>query len=290
MKKMFLVMALCLTQMASYAQNLLVYNITGSAERLEQGNWKPLTKRAQLNANDQVRVSKNSALAIIDKKNNKVYAIKETGAKSIDALIAGVSGNDKSLTVKFAEHAAKALMDGSSSNVSHNAAGCTYRGASVENDIAKTLIYKEKNTSLVQLSNAMTDYGVSFDLVDRKSGEVLPQQVNIDHEAYFRIKNTSNRDLYVNILDINPNGELYECLPVDDAMTLSHLLIPAQSTIDLTDYPITFTAPQGTDHLILVAYDEPFDLREVSKVLKTSGVQGNPSTVVGLYNMQIKIW
>lgn len=289
MKKAILALMLGLTQ-AVMAQDLFVYNVTGTAERMEAGAWKPLTRRASLNDNDQVRVGKNSALSVLDRKNNKVYAIKESDAKKLQELIAGVSNNDKSMSAKFASHAVKSLFDGSSSTVSHNAAGCTYRGASIENDIAKTLLFKEKNTSLVQISNTQTDYGVSFDLIDRYSGQVLPQQVGIDKEAYFRIKNNSTTDLYVNIVDINAKGELFDCLPADEAMTLSHLLIPANSTIDLKDFPISFTAPQGTDHLLLIAYEEPFDIREVNKVLLTPGVSPSASTTIGLYNMQVKIW
>ena len=289
MKKLVFIISLALSQLAA-AQDLFVYNVTGSAERLENGSWQALTKRAALKQGDQVRVGKNSALSVLDKQNSKVYAIKESAAAPIQNLIAMVSDNEKALSTKFATHAAKALFDGSSSTVSHSAAGCTYRSTSIENDIARTILYKEQNTSLVQLSNMTTDYGVSFELVDRQSGEVLGQQVAIDHEAFFRIKNNSATDLYVNILDVNPKGELYDCLPADEGMTLSHLLIPANSVIDLADYPVAFTAPQGTDHLILVAYEEPFDLREVNKVILSRGVTPLNSTLVGVYNMPVKIW
>ena len=125
--------------------------------------------------------------------------------------------------------------------------------------------------------------------MDRKADTVLNGKVYIGKEAYFRVSNTSNVDLYVNIIDINAEGELYDCMPVDEGMTLSHLLIPANSTIDLKDYPISFAEPAGTDHLLLLAYPEPFDLRVVNKVLKTPGLTAAKSCQLGIYNKSVNI-
>ena len=52
--------------------------------------------------------------------------------------------------------------------------GAPIRGVSVEGDIARTLVYKEKNSSLVQINNAQTDYGVTFDLIDPLSIQLSP--------------------------------------------------------------------------------------------------------------------
>ena len=100
--------------------------------------------------------------------------------------------------------------------------------------------------------------------------------------VFFRIYNNSKKDLYVNIIDVDDDGKLSDCLPVDDGLTMSHLLIPAESVIDLSNYPVTLWLPQGTDHLILVAYDEPFDVRVVNSTLLTPGLKPVSSTVVGL--------
>lgn len=288
--KKFLILALLAFCQLVGAQNLYVYNVIGKASWLVGTAWKPLTKRTALKQTDKVRVEANSSLSIIDKQNNKVYAFKQTqGAQVVGALVQQVSGNSSSLSSKFFSHAVASLFGGSSDKVSHNAAGCTYRGVSVEGDIARTLVYKEKNSSLVQINNAQTDYSVTFDLIDPALDSAISSPVYIGREVFFRIHNNSKKDLYVNIIDVDDDGKLSDCLPVDDGLTMSHLLIPAESVIDLSNYPVTFVAPQGTDHLILVAYDEPFDVRVVNSTLLTPGLKPVSSTVVGLYNRMVEV-
>lgn len=287
MKKYIFAALLCICELAG-AQNLIVYNVTGSAEKQDGTSWKPLARREVLQENDVVRVGENSALSILDKGSSKVYALKQGNAQKVAALIAGIKDNQNSASGKYFDHMVGSLFNGNSSTVSHNAAGCSYRGASIENDMARTIAFKQANNSLVGISNGTSDYDVRFDVIDRINGANL-SNVQIGKEAFFRITNNSDVDLYVNIIDVNAEGELYDCMPVDEGMTLSHLLIPAKSTIDLKDYPIAFAEPMGTDHLLLLAYPEPFDLRIVNKVLLTPGLSAAKSCNLGVYNKSIKI-
>ncbi|MCQ2191514.1 MAG: copper chaperone PCu(A)C [Paludibacteraceae bacterium] len=287
MKKWIIAALLCLCEMAG-AQNLIVYNVTGSAEKLDGSNWKALTRRETLKETDVVRVGKNSALSILDKGSSKVYALKQGEAQKVGDLIGDIRSNQNSASGKYFDHMVGSLFNGSSSTVSHNAGGCSYRGAAIENDMARTIAFKQANNSLVKISNGTSDYNVRFDVIDRNADTTL-SKVFIGKEAYFRITNNSEVDLYVNIIDVNAEGELYDCMPVDEGMTLSHLLIPAKSTIDLKDYPIAFSEPVGTDHLLLLAYPEPFDLRVVNKVLLTPGLSAAKSCKLGIYNKSVNI-
>lgn len=287
MKKYIMAALLALCEVAG-AQNLIVYNVTGSAEKQEGAAWKALTRRQVLQEGDVVRVGENSALSILDKGTSKVYALKQGSAQKVAALIAGIKENQNSASGKYFDHMVGSLFNGNSSATSHNAAGCSYRGASIENDMARTLAFKQANNALAGISNATTDYQVNFDVIDRQSGSII-KDAYIGKEAFFRVTNSSEVDLYVNIIDVNQEGELYDCLPIDEGMTASHLLIPAQSTVDLRDYPIAFSEPAGTDHLLLLAYPEPFDLRIVNKVLLTPGLSAHKSCKVGVCNKQMKI-
>ena len=67
MKKLIIAALLCLGELAG-AQNLIVYNVTGTAEKQEAGAWKKLTRREVLQENDVVRVGQNSALSILNKE------------------------------------------------------------------------------------------------------------------------------------------------------------------------------------------------------------------------------
>lgn len=287
MKKLIIAALLCICEMAG-AQNIVVYNVTGSAEKQEGSSWKPLTRREVLKETDVIRVSQNSAMNLLDKNDSKLYAVKQTGAKKVSAILAELKSKQGSVAVKYGEHIAKSLFNGNSSTISHNAAGCTYRGATVENDMARTLAFKQANNALTGISNGTSDYDVRFDIMDRTADTTL-KNVFVGKEAYFRITNNSDTDLYINITDINADGELYDCMPIDEGMTQSHLLIPANSTVDLKDFPIAFGAPAGTDHLILLAYPEPFDLRVINKALLTPGLTSAKSCKMGVFNKSVAI-
>lgn len=272
------------------AQDIYVYSVIGQAERQENGQWVALQKRNQLKNDDVVRVADNSALSIIDRKAEKIYSISQTSGKKVSELIANYKGK-QSYAANFVSHASKSLFNGGTDKISNDAAGCTYRGDIIENDIAKALIAKAKGVSMNNFNNATTDYQISFEILDRDSKQALGNEVVVDKQAIFRIKNMSDVPLYVNILDINQMNEKYVCLPIDDATTMSHLLIPANCTIDLVSYPIEFAEPKGVDNLMLIATEVPYDLRQVKKYLE----KVDPSTTtssnypVGVYSQNITV-
>ena len=183
----------------------------------------------------------------------------------------------------------KSLFNGNGTdNISHSAAGCTYRGDIIESDIAKSILAKKNSEAQFNVSNEKSDFGVSFDLVDPKTGEIVVA-AKAGREVYFRVKNNSSKILYVNVIDVASNGEMAECLPIDDAQTLSHLLIPANCVIDLEDYPIELTYPLGTDNLVLVASEVPYDLRQVNKFLKMPNIKADGKQQIGVYSRTIAI-
>jgi hypothetical protein len=141
------------------------------------------------------------------------------------------------------------------------------------------------------MNNAKTDYAISFSILDRRTKAELEGVVALDSQAVFRIKNSSDTPLYVNILDINKNGEKYDCLPIDDATTMSHLLIPGNCTIDLTTYPVEFSEPVGIDNLILIATEVPYDLRQVMKYFDKADASKVQSSnyPVGVYCKKIEV-
>ena len=64
---------------------------------------------------------------------------------------------------------------------------------------------------------------------------------------------------------------------------------PANCTVDLNDYPIEFIEPKGLDCLILIASEEPFDLRMVNRILSTSVLDQNSKYPVGVYKKNINV-
>lgn len=290
MKKGFIIALLSMLVSMVCAQDIYVYSVIGNAEKQENGKWVALQKRNPLQMNDVVRVGNNSALSFIDRKAEKIYSVSQNNGQKISEIIANYKGK-QSYAANFVSHASKALFNGGSDRISHEAAGCTYRGDIVENDIAKAILAKHKGSALGSMNNANTDYAISFSILDRRTRAELEGVVALDSQAVFRIRNSSETPLYVNILDINKDGEKYDCLPIDDATTMSHLLIPGNCTIDLTTYPVEFSEPVGTDNLILIATEVPYDLRQVMKYFDkadASKIQ-DANYPVGVYCKKIEV-
>ncbi len=290
MKKLIIAAIISLLAGVLSAQDMYVYNVIGQAERQVNGKWEPLQKRNQLSMTDVVRVADNSALSVLDRKAEKLYSFSQTNSKKMSELIANYKGK-QSYTANFVSHASKALFNGGSDRISHDAAGCTYRGDIVENDIAKALLYKAKGKSFSDFNNATTDYQVSFELLDRETKQPLGASVKVAQQAIIRIKNASDAALYVNVLDIDGQNTKSVCLPIDDATTMSHLLIPGNCTIDLTLYPIEFAEPKGVDNLVLIATEVPYDLRQVKNYIEKVDAKtiSDSKYPIGVYTRDILI-
>ena len=290
MKKSFLIALLSMLVSFVCAQDIYVYSVIGKAEKQANGKWVALQKRDPLQLTDMIRVYNNSALSFIDRKAEKIYSISQNNGQKVSELIANYKSK-QSYASNFVSHASKSLFNGGSDRISHEAAGCTYRGDIIENDIAKAILAKHNGSPLGSMNNAKTDYAISFSILDRRTKAELEGVVALDSQAVFRIKNSSDTPLYVNILDINKNGEKYDCLPIDDATTMSHLLIPGNCTIDLTTYPVEFSEPVGIDNLILIATEVPYDLRQVMKYFDKADASKVQSSnyPVGVYCKKIEV-
>lgn len=290
MRRIIFIAIMSMLSCVLFAQDMYVYSVIGVAEKQVNGKWQVLQKRDQLSDADLIRVGDNSALSVLDRKAEKLYSFSQTNSKKMSELIANYKGK-QSYSANFVSHASKALFNGGSDRISHEAAGCTYRGDIIENDIAQALVFRAKGKSFDNYDNAATDYAVTFEVLDRETKQSLEGVVKIDNQAIFRIKNNSESALYINILDIDSQKNRAVCLPIDDATTMSHLLIPANCTIDLSTYPVQFAEPAGVDNLILIATEEPFDLRQVNNYLE----KVDPAAVqkgnypVGVYSRQILI-
>jgi hypothetical protein len=289
MKKYILFIVLALISVSAGAQDLYVYSVIGKVEKKVDNEWQPLRKREKLLEKDIVRVLDNSALSIMDRQNEKVYSVSKTSEKAVQDIIGGIKDKQGSVSGQLFSHMSKSLFNGEADKITHTAAGCTYRGDIIENDIAKTIFAKQKGDSIQKIDNANTDYAVAFELIGRNNNRIITNKAAVEEQAFFRIKNNSDKPLYVNVLDIDSNGEMYVCLPTDDAQTMAHLLIPPHSVVDLKEYPIEFTDPKGEDCLLLIATEVPFDLRIINQYLQMELQEPQIAYPVGLYRKNILV-
>ena len=261
MKKIIWILLITIIPFVCSAQNYLVYSCTGQVEYLTDGEWKKLNRRDALKSTDEIRIGDKSAIAIIDKKTEKVYSYGQSGIVRVKAIAAKSS----SAVGRYTRQALSALTSSQTDKISYDA-NVVYRDLSSD-----LLLYTALSDSLFQSA-----YKVQFQLIDEKTGQELESPV-VGTSFYFSITNNDQQPLFVNILAIDAEKEAYDCLPIDEGMTMSHALIPAGCTVDLSGYPLILSEPVGRQDFILLAFDRPFDLRQIIRHLKN----GSPVTKIG---------
>jgi hypothetical protein len=116
-----------------------------------------------------------------------------------------------------------------------------------------------------------TDYDIEFDLIDCSTGEPLGEHIAPNTSCYLRVSNQTSELLYMNLLDIDRQGNKYLVLPMDAAATCAHLLVPAMSTVSFKTEPFIFGDEPSEETLLLMAVREPVDFSIVMDNIKTGG-------------------
>lgn len=258
------------------AQHYTVLSVIGRVEQYKDGTWRALSRREILSGDDRVRVGERSALNLLDQAGKRGYSFGETEPQRVDELI---SSTPKSTLGKFFAYFRQALMRGDTDRTSDDA----------------TVVYRDTGCDAAVCA-ALADagyksaYALSLCLVDARSGSEIAQSAAVDQDFYFRVGNFGPEPLFVNVLAVDADGNTEVCMPVDSGFTLSHLLIPAGATVDLADFQLTFCYPRGGQRFILVACDEPFDLRNAVRMRAAGAVsEVRDASRVGLFTKTVII-
>ncbi|NDV47511.1 hypothetical protein D0T49_10680 [Paludibacter sp. 221] len=271
MKKNLIIATLLFTCICIHAQTYHVASVNGNAYVLKNGERTTLTPREILRTTDVIEIGKNSSLAVVDKKESKLYSLKETNAEQLSKVIKSQS---KSAINKFAGRFIESLTRGDTEKISYEA----------------TVSYKDMAEDLriyTALKNAATQsaYPVLFTMIEQSSGQTLKGEAAVGDLFFFRITNKSATPLYINILNISSDGSMYDCLPIDVGGTMLHLLVPGYSTVDLKQYPMEFTEPKGEDSFTLIAHNKPFDLRNVIQYFRLNENTSANKAFIGTYKL-----
>ena len=89
--------------------------------------------------------------------------------------------------------------------------------------------------------------------------------------CYLRVTNRTSEMLYMNLLDIDRQGNKYLVLPMDAAATCSHLLVPPMTTVSFKKEPFIFGDEPSEETLLLMAVREPVDFSIVMDHIKIGG-------------------
>ena len=243
----------------------------------------PLKARKVVSDQTTLQLGEESAVTVIDEKNAKMYSFTSPGVNTVGNLIKALKGRSKNLSKQYLSYVVKQLFSDDSEKMSHpntymQATATAYRSSSNDSLLLNQLghLLGGTTTSLDSLlidpkTSVATDYDIQFDLVDCTTGMVLDGTIAPNTSCYLRVTNRTADLLYMNLLDIDKQGNKYLVLPMDAAATCAHLLVPAMSTVSFKAEPFIFGDEPSDETLVLMAVREPVDFSIVMDTMKTGG-------------------
>lgn len=251
---------------AASAQKYVVYSVVGKAYIQEGKTLTPLSARKYVTPTTKLKISSESAVTIIDENKQKMLSFTREGVNTVGSLVSMSSKRTKNLTKQYMGYLVKQLFSSSSKKMIHpdtymQVTGTSYRAASKDSLMAARLIEilnegtAAKGTAEQQLFNSenaiASDLDVSLELVDIETGLPLANSAKRNTPCYVRVKNNTEETLYVNILNIDKDGNKYLILPMDEEATCSNLLVPANSTVGFKSEPFIRRRCRRTTHSCL---------------------------------------
>ena len=277
----------------SLAQTYTVYTVIGSAKIVNNKNTSTLLPRKQITADTRLLIEPESAVTLLDEKNNKMYSFSSEGSHTVRQLINMTRNNVKTISQKYMSYLVKQLFSDASHQMIHpdtymQVTATTYRSETIDSMLLSRIarmFENEQGMSVEQLlcrpdKKIETDMDVYFELISCETGRAIDRNVKANTGSYLRVHNGTDEIIFVNVLDIDDNGNRYLVLPVDSAATCSNLLVPPMSTISFKEDPFIFPDEQIKETFILVATEEPVDF---SVLLNPIQCSGKKSMKVGLY-------
>ena len=287
MKSKLFLLLLALMPLSLAAQSYTVYSVVGTARWHNGKTMVPLKARKVLSAQTKLQLGEESAVTVIDEKNAKMYSFTSVGTNTVADLIKGLKGNSKNISKQYLSYVIKQLFSDDSEKMSHpntymQATATAYRSSSNDSllinqlgellEVSSAPADKSVESMLIDPATSVdTDYDIEFDLIDCSTGEPLGEHIAPNTSCYLRVSNQTSELLYMNLLDIDRQGNKYLVLPMDAAATCAHLLVPAMSTVSFKTEPFIFGDEPSEETLLLMAVREPVDFSIVMDNIKTGG-------------------
>lgn len=264
-------------------QTYTVFSVIGNTKVVQGRQAMPLEPRKQLNGRDRLIIEAESAVTLLDEKNNKMYFFSSEGTQSVKELVEKASHRAKTISRQYMSYMVKQLFSKGSRQMSHpdtymQVTAMSYRSASADSMLLSRLsqtlpqvVGKTAEEILCSEDNSIDgDMKVRFELVSCDTGRPITELVKPNTGAYVRVHNDTEEALYVNVLDIDQGGNKYLVLPVDSAASCAHLLVPPMSTVSFKSEPFIFSSDPVRETFILVATEEPVDFSILMNPIRRS--------------------
>ncbi len=286
---LMLTIGLC-AQAASY----VVYSVVGDVKFFDGKKNVTLTARKSVTDMSKLIIEAESAVTVLDEVHSKMYSFTTPGTNTVKQLIAKAKA-PKNLSKQYLSYMVKQLFSKESKNLSHpstymQATATSYRATSKDSFLLNKLeaIFMKRSgnsveSSLIQPQNKVeSDLDVRFELISCATGLPVDRNVDVATSCYIRVTNSTDDPLYVNVLDVDANGNKYLVLPVDEAATCSHLFVPGNSTVSFKAEPFEFSEPKSKETFLLIATEEPVDFSILMNPIRGNGGSTMKS---GIYRM-----
>lgn len=286
---LMLTIGLC-AQAASY----VVYSVVGDVKIFDGKKNVTLTARKSVTDMSKLIIDAESAVTVLDEVHSKMYSFTTPGTNTVKQLIAKAKA-PKNLSKQYLSYMVKQLFSKESKNLSHpstymQATATSYRATSKDSFLLNKLeaIFMKRSGNSVESSltqpqtKVESDLDVRFELISCATGLPVDRNVDVATSCYIRVTNSTDDPLYVNVLDVDANGNKYLVLPVDEAATCSHLFVPGNSTVSFKAEPFEFSEPKSKETFLLIATEEPIDFSILMNPIRGNGGSTMKS---GIYRM-----
>lgn len=286
---LMLTIGLC-AQAASY----VVYSVVGDVKIFDGKKNVTLTARKSVTDMSKLIIDAESAVTVLDEVHSKMYSFTTPGTNTVKQLIAKAKA-PKNLSKQYLSYMVKQLFSKESKNLSHpstymQATATSYRATSKDSFLLNKLeaIFMKRSGNSVESSltqpqtKVESDLDVRFELISCATGLPVDRNVDVATSCYIRVTNATDDPLYVNVLDVDANGNKYLVLPVDEAATCSHLFVPGNSTVSFKAEPFEFSEPKSKETFLLIATEEPVDFSILMNPIRGNGGSTMKS---GIYRM-----
>lgn len=267
--------------LAINAQTYTVYSVIGNARIIEGKTSVPVTARKQMNGNTLLYIAAESSITVLDEKNSKMYFFSSEGTSTVDKLIGNASNRAKSFSKQYMSYLVKQLFSAESQRMTHPDTYMQVTATSYRSAVNDSMLISRITQSLPHGSGLTTeqllcksdyelesDMDVTFELVSCETGLEIKDNVKRNTGSFVRVHNNTSEALYVNVLDIDEQGSKYLVLPIDEAATCAHLLVPPMSTVSFKSEPFIFGDNPMKETFILIATQEPVDFSILMSPIK----------------------
>ena len=182
------------------AQELTVFAINGSAERLQGKDWKSLVKGQPLQGSDRVRTSPQGSLTLLDNERRKVYAVQSAQGGTVEALVGTQRARAKSMTAEAFAEVKKAMFSQPDDRYATRG-GVTYRGGNADEQLAAWL--DAHITSSFNIQNS--SFTVALHATDPATHKAV-RSVGVGGTVELLVVNESDEALHVSVLDVDAEG------------------------------------------------------------------------------------